>query len=86
MQPLYLEPCAAPFAAGTEIATESGSVQMTVPCVKSKRCMVTFRRPAIYFHLQVVVVHFRPYCDPRMVVLWLTIASSQLTRQVFLAP
>src|ERR1035437_4765975 len=38
-------PCAADFAAGTEIATESDCVQTAVPLVKSRRCMVILRLP-----------------------------------------
>lgn len=43
-RPRYL-PCAPVFAAGTEIATESGCVQAAVPLVKSRRCMVILRLP-----------------------------------------
>jgi hypothetical protein len=41
---VYL-PCAAAFAAGTEIATESGCVQTAVPLVRSRRRMVILRLP-----------------------------------------
>jgi hypothetical protein len=37
----YWPPAA--FIAGTEVATESGSLKSAVPLVKSKRCMVTLQ-------------------------------------------
>ena len=41
-QVLFYLPGAPAFAAGIEMATESGCVQTAVPLVKSRRCMVIF--------------------------------------------